>query len=86
MEDGHTLFDYSVGLNEIVQLMIRPALPDSIVTEEKKIPLENGDRLPVTNGLTNGSEEENLENNHENLEIEPRSDPGPAEIDEDQVL
>ena len=23
MEDGHTLFDYDVGLNEIVQLMIR---------------------------------------------------------------
>ena len=26
MEDGHTLFDYDVGLNDIVQLMIRPVL------------------------------------------------------------
>ena len=26
MEDGHTLFDYDVGLNDIVQLMIRPCL------------------------------------------------------------
>ena len=27
LEDGHTLFDYSVGLNEIIQLMIRKVLP-----------------------------------------------------------
>ena len=27
MEDGHSLFDYNVGLNEIVQLMIRPVPP-----------------------------------------------------------
>ena len=25
MEDSHTLFDYDVGLNDIVQLMIRPS-------------------------------------------------------------
>ena len=29
MEDGHTLFDYDVGLNDIVQLMIRPSYSDS---------------------------------------------------------
>lgn len=38
MEDGHTLFDYDVGLNDIVQLMIRPSINDSkpsrIVTDE----------------------------------------------------
>ena len=38
MEDGHTLFDYDVGLNDIVQLMIRPSFSDSkpprIVTNE----------------------------------------------------
>ena len=26
MEDGHSLFDYDVGLNDIIQLMIRPLL------------------------------------------------------------
>ena len=26
LEDGHTLFDYNVGLNEIVQLMIKTAI------------------------------------------------------------
>lgn len=29
LEDGHTLFDYNVGLNEIVQLMIRTVPPPS---------------------------------------------------------
>ena len=28
MEDGHTLFDYDVGLNDIVQLMIRVNMPE----------------------------------------------------------
>ncbi|XP_020629479.1 E3 ubiquitin-protein ligase UHRF1-like isoform X1 [Orbicella faveolata] len=27
LEDGHTLFDYNVGLNEIVQLVIKTAIP-----------------------------------------------------------
>ena len=65
--------------------MIREAPPVSIVAEEKKTPLTNGD-LPLTNGLSNGSEEENLENNHENSEKEPRSDLGPSAIQDDQVL
>ena len=29
LEDGHTLFDYDVGLNDIVQLMICPGLSKS---------------------------------------------------------
>lgn len=37
LEDGHTLFDYDVGLNDIVQLMIRIHVP---VLET----LENGDK------------------------------------------
>ncbi|XP_068091370.1 E3 ubiquitin-protein ligase UHRF1-like [Hyperolius riggenbachi] len=39
MEDGHTLFDYSVGLNDIVQLMVRqiPAIaPTTEVLEEEE--------------------------------------------------
>jgi len=31
MVDGHTLFDYNVGLNEIVQILIKATAP--IVTE-----------------------------------------------------
>lgn len=36
MVDGHTLFDYSVGLNEIVQIMIRP--PDTLHNDKEAIP------------------------------------------------
>ena len=32
LEDGHTLFDYDVGLNEIVQLLIRNVPVESKVT------------------------------------------------------
>ena len=70
MEDGHTLFDYSVQLNDIVQLMIRSTVPVSKETEKKAF-LVNGD-LPVTNGLSNGIGQADLENNNnEKLEQEP---------------
>ncbi|XP_075067919.1 E3 ubiquitin-protein ligase UHRF1-like [Mixophyes fleayi] len=36
MEDGHTLFDYSVGLNDIVQLMLRQVPVSVPVTEESE--------------------------------------------------
>ena len=37
--DGHTLFDYNVGLNEIIQIMIKQPLPDDV----KKTPVK-GDK------------------------------------------
>ncbi|XP_063399253.1 E3 ubiquitin-protein ligase UHRF1-like [Mytilus trossulus] len=37
LEDGHTLFDYSVGLNDLVQLMVRAADVKPIEDEEKKV-------------------------------------------------
>lgn len=44
LEDGHTLFDYSVGLNDLVQLMVRAAplgeskvQQNQIEEEEKKL-------------------------------------------------
>ncbi len=44
MEDGHTLFDYDVGLNDIVQLMIRVNLPevkDTTESDEKELSSDN---------------------------------------------
>uniref|UniRef100_A0A673AEC7 E3 ubiquitin-protein ligase UHRF n=1 Tax=Sphaeramia orbicularis TaxID=375764 RepID=A0A673AEC7_9TELE len=35
MEDGHTIFDYNVGLNDIVQLLVRQALPSGEVVKNK---------------------------------------------------
>ncbi|XP_043909983.1 E3 ubiquitin-protein ligase UHRF1 [Protopterus annectens] len=44
MENGHTLFDYSVGLNEIVQLLIRPAIvPCQQPSKEKDEELSDTD-------------------------------------------
>ncbi|XP_007428191.1 E3 ubiquitin-protein ligase UHRF2-like, partial [Python bivittatus] len=36
LEDGHTLFDYNVGLNDIVQLLIRPESDVPATTLNKK--------------------------------------------------
>ena len=36
LEDGHTLFDYNVGLNEIVQLMIRTVPPSDDNNNKEK--------------------------------------------------
>lgn len=40
MEDGHTIFDYSVGLNDIVQLLVRQSTP---ATETKDAELSDSD-------------------------------------------
>ena len=42
MEDGHTLFDYDVGLNDIIQLLVRQVTPkkvkeiDTSITESEE--------------------------------------------------
>lgn len=35
MEDGHTIFDYNVGLNDIVQLLVRQKLPSVKVVKSR---------------------------------------------------
>nr|F6UA42.2 RecName: Full=E3 ubiquitin-protein ligase UHRF1; AltName: Full=RING-type E3 ubiquitin transferase UHRF1; AltName: Full=Ubiquitin-like PHD and RING finger domain-containing protein 1; AltName: Full=Ubiquitin-like-containing PHD and RING finger domains protein 1 [Xenopus tropicalis] len=42
MENGHTLFDYSVGLNDIVQLLVRQ-IPDSVPTKDKECGISDAD-------------------------------------------
>ncbi|XP_066551242.1 E3 ubiquitin-protein ligase UHRF1 isoform X2 [Amia ocellicauda] len=43
MEDGHTIFDYSVGLNDIVQLLVRQAMPVRPTAERKEKDAELSD-------------------------------------------
>lgn len=44
MEDGHTLFDYSVGLNDIVQLLVRqPLAADVVKSKDKEAELSDSD-------------------------------------------
>eukprot|EP00058_Branchiostoma_floridae_P015066 XP_002600554.1 hypothetical protein BRAFLDRAFT_205176 [Branchiostoma floridae] len=63
LEDGHTLFDYSVGLNEIIQLLVRPAATNqsggsSVATEtasDKEEPMEELEpSTPSDTPMTNG--------------------------------
>uniref|UniRef100_A0A4W4ELA1 E3 ubiquitin-protein ligase UHRF n=1 Tax=Electrophorus electricus TaxID=8005 RepID=A0A4W4ELA1_ELEEL len=43
MEDGHTLFDYNVGLNDIVQLLVRQAPPPRPLPKDKEGELSDSD-------------------------------------------
>ncbi|CAL9695451.1 unnamed protein product [Knipowitschia caucasica] len=43
MEDGHTIFDYNVGLNDIVQLMVRQMAPPAEVVKDKEAELSDSD-------------------------------------------
>lgn len=59
LEDGHTLFDYNVGLNEIVQLVIKTAIPPidsnnngkpAQKEAKKSVEKESNDSLTQANG------------------------------------
>lgn len=45
MEDGHTIFDYNVGLNDIVQLLVRQKAPpvDVVKSKDKEAELSDSD-------------------------------------------
>ena len=44
MEDGHTIFDYNVGLNDIVQLLVRQARPAAgLKSKDKEAELSDSD-------------------------------------------
>uniref|UniRef100_A0A665VPR4 E3 ubiquitin-protein ligase UHRF n=1 Tax=Echeneis naucrates TaxID=173247 RepID=A0A665VPR4_ECHNA len=45
MEDGHTIFDYNVGLNDIVQLLVRQKMPpvDAVKGKDKEAELSDSD-------------------------------------------
>ncbi|XP_018413106.1 PREDICTED: E3 ubiquitin-protein ligase UHRF1-like isoform X2 [Nanorana parkeri] len=50
MEDGHTLFDYSVNLNDIVQLMVRqvPVCVSPVTEEKDEVPEEQEEEAKMT--------------------------------------
>ncbi|EDO40465.1 predicted protein, partial [Nematostella vectensis] len=67
LEDGHTLFDYNVGLNEIVQLMIKapPPTNDNNNNDDRKSNNEESEAL-VNGSVENGHssmDEDSVENN-----------------------
>ena len=56
LEDGHSLFDYDVGLNDIIQLMVRPVPVDPTPAPRA---VQNGG---TTEDETNGTGEEEMQN------------------------
>jgi hypothetical protein len=48
LEDGHTLFDYDVGLNDIVQLMVRVNVSE--VKDMSKTPVKEEQEVTGDNG------------------------------------
>ena len=57
LEDGHTLFDYDVGLNDIVQLMIRPSFNESKLTSNEATKLTSWNSVQI-----NGTDEKEVMN------------------------
>lgn len=59
MEDGHTIFDYSVGLNDIVQLLVRQAPPTVSLPKDKEAELSDSD-----SGCGSGQSESDKSSTH----------------------
>lgn len=74
MEDGHSLFDYSVGLNDIVQLLVRqsPAVLPA-VSKEKDPELSDTD-----SGCGSGQSESDKSSHNGEGALELEGQPGTA--------
>ncbi|NXO96753.1 UHRF1 ligase, partial [Certhia brachydactyla] len=74
MEDGHSLFDYSVGLNDIVQLLVRqsPAVPPA-ASKEKDSELSDTD-----SGCGSGPSESDKSSHNGEGTLELEGQPGTA--------
>ncbi|XP_017576228.1 E3 ubiquitin-protein ligase UHRF1 isoform X1 [Pygocentrus nattereri] len=59
MEDGHTIFDYNVGLNDIVQLLVRQTMPPVSLPKDKEGELSDSD-----SGCGSGQSESDKSSTH----------------------
>uniref|UniRef100_A0A8C5AV47 E3 ubiquitin-protein ligase UHRF n=1 Tax=Gadus morhua TaxID=8049 RepID=A0A8C5AV47_GADMO len=62
MEDGHTMFDYSVGLNDIVQLLLRTAAPavETAKTKDAKDSTHGEPEAPQAAGTSASADTQEL--------------------------
>lgn len=67
MVDGHTMFDYSVGLNDIVQLLVRQTPPsaDVVKSKDKEAELSDSD-----SGCGSAQSESDKNSTHGELEVQ----------------
>ena len=61
LEDGHTLFDYDVGLNDLIQLMVR--VKPAMAADAPPTPTTTAQAEPKDGGEENVSDKENKEVN-----------------------
>lgn len=68
MEDGHTIFDYNVGLNDIVQLLVRQKMPsaEGVKTKDKEAELSDSD-----SGCGSTQSESDKNSTHGEVEAQP---------------
>ncbi|NXO27979.1 UHRF1 ligase, partial [Cisticola juncidis] len=74
MEDGHSLFDYSVGLNDIVQLLVRQS-PAVLPAGSKDKDTELSD---TDSGCGSGPSESDKSSHNGEAALELEGQPGPA--------
>uniref|UniRef100_A0A8C7V650 E3 ubiquitin-protein ligase UHRF n=1 Tax=Oncorhynchus mykiss TaxID=8022 RepID=A0A8C7V650_ONCMY len=67
MEDGHTIFDYNVGLNDIVQLLVRQAAPPAAVLKSKDKEAELSDS---DSGCSSAQSESDKSSTHGEAEVQ----------------
>lgn len=67
MEDSHTIFDYNVGLNDIVQLLVRQATPPAAVLKSKDKEAELSDS---DSGCGSAQSESDKSSTHSEAEVQ----------------
>lgn len=69
MEDGHTIFDYNVGLNDIVQLLVRQIPTVEVVkSKDKEAELSDSD-----SGCGSTQSESDKSSTHGEVEVQTAS-------------
>lgn len=63
MEDGHSLFDYSVGLNDLIQIMVRNPQPVKQTSDDKTEDPKHNNGYSSSGEESNSSDKENKQVN-----------------------
>ena len=60
LEDGHSLFDYDVGLNDTVQLMVRPVATLPAAADTGASAAQNGNETHRRDNGTDSASDDNI--------------------------
>ncbi|KAK7467888.1 hypothetical protein BaRGS_00036893 [Batillaria attramentaria] len=82
LEDGHTLFDYDVGLNDLIQLMVRAKPALTPVSTNPPATTSSGDKDSVAPEESSGSDKENKEPDSDSEQVQPSTSQVCLDLDE----